>query len=430
MRRHVSRAGARAGEVVAVTAESTAACILTLIGLWESGVVAWLRAPAARDGAALPHRWHVGTPLPAPPPGVASVSFDELTAPLPASPREPVSIGPFATLVSSAGSEGTPKIVAHTLDHHVASARGFLDAFPFGAPDGWLLRLPLHHVGGLAVLFRTAYAGATLRLPDAGVPIETDIARQAPTHVSVVPTQLDRLLRSPSAGRSLRLVLVGGAPVSDRLRQAAVDAGAPVVVSYGLTEMASIVAATGEPAFVRTTDMAGGVLPGREVRVDADGSVLVRGTSLFAGYVGAGGAVDPCRTGDGWFRTGDAGSLTEAGHVLIHGRRDFVFITGGENVHPEEIENVLLDHPSVDRAIVVAVPDDTFGQRPVAFVESQPGARVRADALRAHCRERLAAFKAPDRFYRLPESTALKPDRRSLQRLATRADPNELHNLG
>ena len=331
----------------------------------------------------------------------------------------------FAILHTS-GSTGAPKAVLQTWGQHVASARGLAARFPLGPGDRWLLDLPLYHVGGLAVVVRCALAGATLALPDAGTGL-ADTARQlAPTHASLVSTQLVRLLREDVDLASLRVVLLGGSAFPPALLDAAVARGLPVVVGYGMTETTSTVTSSSLPVDRSELATSGTALPGREVRVE-NGEVWVRGATLFEGYVEP-QTVEP-RTGgetlrrpltpEGWFATGDRGTVDARGRLVVHGRIGNGFVSGGENVQPEAIEAALVALPSVADAVVVPVPSPEYGARPVAFVRPAEGA-LDPGALARAVRAALPGFMVPDAFYAWDGPAGLKPDRVGLAREAAR----------
>jgi O-succinylbenzoic acid--CoA ligase len=144
----------------------------------------------------------------------------------------------------------------------------------------------------------------------------------------------------------------------------------------------------------------------------------VRGESLCRGLI-VNGRLVPALAADGWYHTGDAGTLDSMGRLSVRGRLDNRFISGGEKIYPEEIERVLLELPEVAQALVVAVPHPEYGHRPVAIVRCDPGEAPSAGELRAYLRGRIEAFKVPDRFYRWPEDmpTSMKPDRQTLATL-------------
>ncbi len=330
-----------------------------------------------------------------------------------------------ATLLCTSGSSGPPKIAVHALRQHIASARGAIMELGLAAGDGWLLSLPIHHVGGLAIIFRAILGDAMLFVPEPKETLGAAVAGLAPTHVSLVDTQLSRLLRDETAAIALarcRRVLIGGGPLSSSLRRHALDRGLPLVVSYGSTESTALMAASAEPEVVSRPNSAGRVLPGRELRVSADGVLRIGGPNLFLGYLEDGRLRDP-RDPDGLFETGDLGQLDQEGVLYVVGRSDRMFVSGGENVHPGEIESLLEEAEGVVGAIVVPVRNEEFGQRPVAFIACDTPPPRRRD-LQARLRRHLPGFKVPDAFYHLPErwGEGSKGDREMLAALLDRPE--------
>ncbi|MBT8401236.1 MAG: AMP-binding protein, partial [Rhodothermia bacterium] len=186
--------------------------------------------------------------------------------------------------IHTSGSCGAPKAAALTYANLIFSALGANRAIKLEPGDRWLLSLPLYHVGGFGILFRCLLAGACVAIPDEPREIVRSIQRSRATHLSLVPTQLRRLLSDPNrddALRGLKSVLVGGSATPDDLMNQALDAGLPLYLTYGLTEMGSQVA-TAEPNEVRPNSLS--VLPFRGVRIEG-GEILVRGESLFLGYI-------------------------------------------------------------------------------------------------------------------------------------------------
>lgn len=300
-----------------------------------------------------------------------------------------------STVVFTSGSAGEPKAALHTFGNHYFSALGSNANIPLEPGDRWLHSLPLYHVGGLSILFRCLLPGATVVLPEPGAPLGEAIA--GATHVSLVSTQLLRLLREERfEGDGIKAVLLGGGPMPASLVDEAHARGLPVHTSYGLTEMASQVTTTPPGASRTELRTSGRTLPHREVAVSDSGEILVRGATLFAGYV-EGEAVDRPLDTDGWFHTRDLGDLDENGYLRVRGRKDNLFVSGGENIQPEEIEEALTRLGGVEEALVVPVPDPEFGQRPVAFVRT--AGVVEPDALARALRQFLPGFKIPDAFY-------------------------------
>jgi O-succinylbenzoic acid--CoA ligase len=244
--------------------------------------------------------------------------------------------------------------------------------------------------------------------------------RLGATHASLVPTQLQRLLTEdsvPETLQTLRAVLLGGGAMPEALLDAAAGAGLPVHTSYGMTEMSSQVSTTPPGASRATLRTSGRVLAERELRISEEGEILVRGHTLFLGYLDGGELRDPTDEG-GWFHTGDLGSLDDHGYLRVRGRVDNMFVSGGENVQPEEIEEALKRLSGVEDAVVVPVADAEFGYRPAAFVRS--GDEVGGETLSRELAAVLPRFMIPADFHPWPDaaSTDMKPDRTLLARLA------------
>ena len=328
-----------------------------------------------------------------------------------------VPLGRPATVVFTSGSTGSPKAALHTFGNHYFSALGSNANIALAAGDRWLHSLPLYHVGGLSIVFRCLISGAAIALPEPEASLGRSISGLRATHVSLVSTQLLRLLREGAAPDGLKAVLMGGGLIPEDLVDEALARGLPVHTSYGLTEMASQVTTTRRGASREELRTAGRVLPHREVSLSGEGEILVRGETLFAGYVE--GKIG--RPAGGWFRTGDLGEMDANGYLRVLGRRDNLFVSGGENVSPEEIEAALFRVPGVEEAVVVPVPDPEFGARPVAFVRLSGVAGDLARALEPV----LPRFKIPRDFHEWEAAGGMKPDRLALREWATRLADGE-----
>ena len=325
-----------------------------------------------------------------------------------------------ATVVFTSGSTGVPKGALHTFGNHYFSARGSNANIALEPQDRWLHSLPLYHVGGISIVFRCLLAGASVALPEPGAPLGEAIARSGATHVSLVSTQLLHLLREKGFDPSgLKAILLGGGPTPGYLLQEALARKLPVHTSYGLTEMASQVTATPPGASREALRTSGRPLPHRELSISEAGEILVRGETLFAGYL-EGEAIELPIDADGWFHTKDLGKLDVEGYLRVRGRKDNLFISGGENVQPEEIEEALCLLEGVEEVVVVPVPDPEFGFRPAAFVRTTGGVVEPANWARA-LEPVLARFKIPVAFYEWPEGIGgMKVDRSALAERARR----------
>ncbi|WP_257266838.1 o-succinylbenzoate--CoA ligase [Endozoicomonas sp. ONNA2] len=374
--------------------------------------------PALPEAQQLTYRDRIGASLVA---DSAGIGFHRpIPAPRSASSLSSIEIASEAVynLIVSSGTTGIPKAVAHSYQNHYFSALGSMHALPLTYGDTWLLSLPLFHVGGLAIVMRCLLAGITMVLSERRLPLNDMLARQRLTHLSLVNTQLFRLIQSGLSlyDSGVRYILLGGGVASPRLVQAVKAQGVTVLTTYGLTEMTSQVC-TAEPLFTSSGVTSGVVLPWREVRLTGEGEIQVRGETLAKG-VFQHGEVMPLPINGGWFNTGDKGRWY-GDQLQICGRMDNMLISGGENIHPEEIEQALLTLPEIVQAVVVAMKDPEYGQRPVAYVQTVDGTLNEA-----YTKERLAGkiakFKVPVYVRLFPEQIAesgIKINRRFFQAL-------------
>jgi O-succinylbenzoic acid--CoA ligase len=340
------------------------------------------------------------------------------------------------SILYTSGSTGEPKGVCLTHGNHFWSAVG--SAFNLGVhgDDRWLACLPLSHVGGLAILLRGVLCGTTVVLHERFDPerVNRAIDEERVTIVSVVANMLRRML-DERGGRSyppwLRAVLLGGGPAPRALLEESAAAGVPVVQTYGLTEAASQVATLAPADALAKLGSAGKPLLGTEVRITQGGvpapagvigEIEVRGPTVSPGYHGKepGAALR-----DDWFPTGDLGRFDEEGFLYVVGRQDDMIISGGENVHPAEVEAVLEEHPAVAEACVIGLPDRRWGEAVVACLRPCEARAIDLAEIEAHARASLAAYKVPRRIFvvaDLPHTASGKLLRRRL-REELAADP-------
>jgi o-succinylbenzoate---CoA ligase len=288
-----------------------------------------------------------------------------------------------ALVMHTSGTTGKPRPVTLTFGNIRANARGVAQAMGLTDDERWLCPLPLAHVGGLMIVLRSALMATTAVIapPPFDERATAEQLRDGEiTIASLVPAQLQRLLDAGATpGPALRRVLLGGGPMPRALLARARAAGFLVCPSYGLTQACSTVTIA-EPGDLET---AGRPLPGVGVAITGEGEIIVSGGSVNA---------------LGSLRTGDLGHLDARGRLVVTGRKGDVMISGGENVAPAEVEAVLAEHPDVAEAAVFARRHPLWGDAITALVVPCDGARLAQSALRAHCLERLAAFKVPKAF--------------------------------
>ncbi|MGH8913154.1 MAG: AMP-binding protein [Acidimicrobiia bacterium] len=315
-----------------------------------------------------------------------------------------IDAGGAASVVFTSGSSGGPKGARLTKENWEAAAKASVEHLGHGEDDTWLLAMPLHHVAGLSIIIRSAWSGGTVRMLPGFDPISyANELRRGVTMASVVPTMLARVLEyDPGPYEGLKAMLVGGGPIPDDILERGAEAGLPLLPTYGMTETCGQVA-TLEPG--SPLENKAHPLPGVELRIDLDGRIAVRGPMVSPGYVGG-----PDRRPDEWFVSGDLGRLDDDGALRVTGRADTLIVSGGENIDPGVVEEVLLRVPGVDAALVLGVPSEEWGTEVVClFVGEASPIRIES-----YLRDRLAGFMTPKRWLRvdaLPMTPMGKPDR-------------------
>ena len=301
-----------------------------------------------------------------------------------------------AIVVHTSGTSAGARPITLTYGNWLWSALGSATLLGLDPEDRWLCCLPLAHVGGLSILMRSAIYGTTATVHerfDADAVLADLRDPAGPTLVSLVPATLTRLLdaglREPPA---LRWALLGGAAIAPALLERAAAAGVPVAPTYGMTEACSQILTGGVPLFCTRVDLS------------ETGEILVTGPTVSpdAGPV---------------LHTGDLGRLDEHGRIAVLGRADDTIISGGENVSPVTVEQVLEAHPAVREAAVHGRPDEEWGEAVIATVVAVPGAPFDTPAVLAFCRERLAPWEVPKALSlvdELPRTASGKLLRRAL----------------
>ncbi len=315
------------------------------------------------------------------------------------------------SILFTSGSTGRPKAVRLTWENLEASAAASAAVVGHDSNDRWYAALPVYHVGGLAILVRSARQQTAMYPEPSFDPIRAAglLVDGAATLGSLVAPMLRSILAvEPGPYRGVKALLIGGgaAPL-DLLTQAA-EVGLPVLPTYGMTETASQIATRPLSEGLRP-GLSAVPVPGARVRIAADGVIEVDGPMVSPGYLH-----QPDR--DGWLRTSDVGELVH-GRLTVFGRVDDVIISGGENIHPAEIERVLSEVEGVIRVVVVGVPNEGWGEEVVAVVEGDVG----PGALDRYARYHLAGYKIPKRWVLVPSIPTLaigKPDRAAIRALA------------
>jgi acyl-CoA synthetase (AMP-forming)/AMP-acid ligase II len=338
----------------------------------------------------------------------------------------------------TSGTTGLPKGVRLNNANYSAflDLRTKVEGFNYSAEDTVLIVLPLFHVAGTNISFAGLAPGGRVVIAPDFSPAEVLrlIEAERVAHVFLVPAMINMLLQSPQIATtdlsSLKTVAYGASPISEAvLAQAKAQFGCGFIQFYGMTE------STGAGTFLAPEAHKGDLLrscgkawpqmavrilddEGKEAGVGEIGEIAIQGGMVMAGYWNRPEATAEAITPDGWLKTGDAGYRNAEGYVFVHDRVKDMIVSGGFNIFPREVEDVLATHDAVAQAAVVGVPDDRWGEAVKAVVVLRPGADVTADELIAMVRDRKGSHHAPktiDFTDSIPLSPLGKPDKKALR---------------
>ena len=317
-------------------------------------------------------------------------------------------------ILFTSGTTGIPKGVVQTHGRTLCVANDWVAMTGLSASDRYLMVNPYFHMFGLkAGILASVAAGATM-FPEPVFDVDRALALVAEERITVLPgapTIYQAILDHPDRDThdlsTLRLAVTGAADIPVELIRRVQDElpFSTVITGYGLTEAgtATATSAGDDPATIATT--VGRPRPGFEVRIvdgqdhgvsaGEPGEILLRGPSVMSHYLDDPGATDEALSADGWLRTGDLGVVDDAGNLRIVGRAKDMFIVGGFNAYPAEIENALLLHPDIQQAAVIGIPDERLGEVGMAFVVTRLGATVSGAEIIEWSREQMANYKAP-----------------------------------
>jgi acyl-CoA synthetase (AMP-forming)/AMP-acid ligase II len=315
-------------------------------------------------------------------------------------------------ILFTSGTTGVPKGVVMTHGRTLAVATDWVAMTGLGRTDTYLMVNPYFHMFGLKAGILAALAGGATMLPEPVFDVDRVLARVAAAGVTVLPgppTLYQSILDHPDRHRhdlsSLRIAVTGAADIPVELIRRIVDElpFSRVVTGYGLTEAGTASATTEDDDAEAIATTVGRPRRGFEIRVTREdgtavatgdaGEVRVRGRSVMAGYLDDPAATAQVLSADGWLRTGDLGTIDDGGRLRIVGRLKDMFIVGGFNAYPAEIENALLRHPAVQQAAVIGIPDERLGEVGMAFVVTS-GSLTAAELI-AWSRDQMANYKVP-----------------------------------
>ena len=339
------------------------------------------------------------------------------------------SLDRYASIIFTSGSTNTPKAVLHTFSNHWFSAKGSNNNIIFKNGDCWMIDLPLSHVSGFSTIFKALAGKSDIYVKPSGMTIlEAFKANSDITHISLIPSQLSELLSNLSAIeilRKLKAVLIGGSPVSFNLIEKAKTIGLNIYNSYGSTEMSSQITCSAKNDSLKHLKTSGKLLKYREIKISNENEILVKGNTLFSGYVKKGKSknieVFNMIDKEGWFKTGDLGFLDDEGYLNVSGRKDLMFVCNGENIFPEEIEDALKDIKEIEDAVVVPVGENKEEQRPAAFLKNRNNLKPDYPAIKSSLLKKLECYKVPEIYLEWPDDLSrniLKYDRANFKKRA------------
>jgi HIP---CoA ligase len=430
-------AGVERGDRVAIWAPNSARWIVSVLGLWQTGAVLvpvntrFKGAEAAdilarsRARVLLTVADFLGTDYSGMLDGfdlpdlattvfIDGASWDEFVARSAGDhDRPPVEPDDPSDILFTSGTTGVPKGVVQTHRRTLRVATDWVAMTGLREGDRYLMVNPYFHMFGLkAGILASVAAGATM-LPEPVFDVDHALSRVEAEGVTVLPgaptlyqSILDHPKRDTYDLSTLRIAVTGAADIPvELIRRVVEELPFPTIITgYGLTEGGTATATSPDDDFETIATTVGRPRPGFELRiVDGDrdvsagepGEVLLRGPSIMSHYLDDPEATAQARSEDGWLRTGDLGVLTDSGCLRIVGRVKDMFIVGGFNAYPAEIENALLRHPDIRQAAVVGIPDQRLGEVGMAFVVLRPGATTTSASIIEWSRDQMANYKVP-----------------------------------
>ena len=332
-------------------------------------------------------------------------------------------------IIFTSGSSGQPKAVTHSINNHLFSAKGSNENIILNKGDVWFISLPFFHVSGLSIIYRTAISNTSILISNSKFP--DVLEKYYITHLSLTPTQLIRVIHNKKwipYLQKLKAILLGGAPIPSFLLEESKKLDLNIFCTYGSSEMSSQITTTSKQDISLYNNNAGKILKYRNLKIVSNKEILVSGETLFLGYAYYNTNTKVIEykkelIDDIWFATKDLGLLNAQDELIVLGRMDNMFISGGENIQPEEIEHYIYKYPLIEHAIVVPKKDIEYGYRPICYLswlDNTISLQKIKQEISLHLQKYLPKFKLPINYYILPEEYKdIKINRKKLHSLST-----------
>jgi O-succinylbenzoic acid--CoA ligase len=320
-----------------------------------------------------------------------------------------------AVLLFTSGTSGKPKAVPLSYDNLSAAFNAGNSVFNYSKNDSWYLNLPLYHIGGFSILTRAILAGSSIILPESNEldSLKSNLDFAKPTLVSLVPTQLKRICENGIyPNKELRAALIGGGFSDETILTQAVNLGWKIFKVYGSTETSAFITALTSDDFEQKSKSIGKPLSNIEIKIfdpernalqsNKVGEIGVRALSVFDKYFSNEGDSNSAFY-DKYYLTGDFGFLDNDGYLYIANRRTDLIVSGGENISPLEIENVIMLFQNIDEVCVFGLPDKEWGEIVTAVVTTKDKREINQTELKKFLHEKLPPFKTPKKYFQLEE---------------------------
>ncbi|HEX2984454.1 MAG TPA: AMP-binding protein [Ignavibacteriales bacterium] len=342
-----------------------------------------------------------------------------------------------ALIMYTSGSSGAPKGVELTFSNLYYSAANANEILEHTEKDKWLASLPFYHIGGFSIIIRSILYGTSIIIPSSMnyIDIVESIQRHNPSLISLVPTNLKRMVESGvKPNKELRHVLLGGGPSEKGLVDKALYEDWNIVKVYGSTETSSLVSAVDCKKHITKSGSSGKALSGNEILITDDnffvlgsntaGNIMVAGPSIFACYY-KDDQYTKSKFNGKYYLTGDYGYIDQDGYLYVLSRRTDLIISGGENISPFEIEEKLNALENIIESCVFPVDDKEWGQIAAAAIVVKKNFQGIENSIREELKQTLPSFKIPKRIFiikEIPKTSIGKPRREEIKKLFTGAD--------